>query len=234
MSSHEVPPVVLCAHEVHKQYRIGRGTLQVLKGVDLEIRRGEQLSIMGSSGSGKSTLLHVIGSLDRPDRGRVEIGGRPVYALRESERVGIRSRRIGFVFQAYHLLPELDVLENVVLPAMAQRGWTRRAAEIRKRAGELLERVGLAERSHHRPAELSGGEQQRAAIARAMINDPDIILADEPTGNLDARTGEQVLEALLRMSSGLDRTLVVVTHDESVGAHCARRMTLSDGKLTAL
>ncbi len=228
----EDSPVILAARDIHKQYRVGRGTLAVLKGVNIEVRRGEQLSVMGASGSGKSTLLHVLGSLDRPNRGQVEIGGRPVYALRESERVFIRSQRIGFVFQAYHLLPEIDVLDNVMLPAMAQRGWLRRATAIRERARELLSRVGLSERGHHRPAELSGGEQQRAAIARAMINDPDIILADEPTGNLDSRTGTQVLEALLLMSSGRERTLILVTHDESVGAHCARRMILQDGRLS--
>jgi ABC-type lipoprotein export system ATPase subunit len=187
--------------------------------------------IRGASGAGKTTLLHVIGGLEQPNSGTVEIGGADVYMMRERKRSHVRGTRIGFVFQAYHLLPELTVEENVLLPSMRLSGVGRARVDAEKRALELLDLVGLSERLEHRPAELSGGEQQRAAIARSLINDPDIILADEPTGNLDSRTGESVLDLLFDLVGARRRTLVMVTHNDQVAERCSRSMILEDGTI---
>ncbi len=210
---------------------MGRYRIHVLKGVSLQVRRGETLSIMGASGAGKSTLLHILGGLDQPTHGEVLLGGRSIYDLPAGARAEIRATRIGFVFQAYHLLPELDVAENVMLPAMSRFGAVARHAQNRARALDLLAQVGLADRAEHRPMELSGGEQQRVALARALMNDPEIMLADEPTGNLDSATGEIVLKYLFDLTAGRRHTLVVVTHNEAVAAMCDRQLHLRDGSL---
>jgi len=225
------PPVIMEARAVTRQYKLLRNSIQVLRGVDLSVYEGERLSIMGASGAGKSTLLHIMGGLDRPSSGSVLYRGRDIFSLNPRERTVMRGESIGFIFQAYHLLPELDLLENILLPCMRKWNWYRDASRLKSRAMELLTRVGLQDRARHRPAELSGGEQQRAAIARALINEPDIILADEPTGNLDSATGEQVLTYLFELSGLRARTLVVVTHNDAVAARCDRSIRLHDGRL---
>lgn len=221
--------VVLRAREVHKDYALPGQAIRVLRGVSLTVIRGETLCIRGASGAGKSTLLHILGGLERPTRGEVQCLGSDVYRLPERARAALRGRRVGFVFQSYHLLPELDTLENVMLPGLTElKAWGSRAT-LRDRAFELLRHVGLGDRLHHRPMELSGGEQQRVALARSMINRPEILFADEPTGNLDSQTGEQVLELLFHMVDEMRHTLVMVTHNEAVAARCARSLLLRDG-----
>ena len=217
---------ILRAEEVHKAYHIGRRAVEVLHGVSLRVQRGETLSIMGASGSGKSTLLHILGGLDKPDAGDVFFEETSLVKMKPARQAAFRAKRCGFVFQSYHLLPELDVLQNVMLPSLAAR-----QNDARARAGHLLEQVGLADRMDHRPQELSGGEQQRVAMARALMNDPDLILADEPTGNLDSHTGENVLHNLFDLAQSEDRTLILVTHNEEVAKSCARELVLKDGKL---
>lgn len=216
---------LLVVRGLRKTYPLGPTRLEVLRGVDLEARRGEVLGIVGASGAGKSTLLHLLGGLDLPSEGSVELDGTALFDISAAERARLRNQKIGFIFQAYHLLPELDALENVTLPAALAR------SDKRARAEELLLAVGLGDRLHHRPAELSGGEQQRVAIARALIQDPLLLLADEPTGNLDSRTGEAVLETLLRLRAERGRTLVIVTHDPAIQKHCTRLLHIRDGKL---
>lgn len=225
------PETILRAEGVEMEYVVGKDRLKVLKGVDLEVRRHETLSISGVSGSGKTTLLHILGALELPTAGNVWIDEVDIYKMSERLRSGMRSAKIGYVFQAYHLLPELDVLENVVLPAMSSPRWIVRAGDARRRAAGLLEKVGLADRARHRPTELSGGEQQRAALARALMNDPDIIFADEPTGNLDEHTSELVLDQLMNLTDDLGRTLVMVTHNREIAALCQRRLVLEDGRI---
>ncbi|NQT91706.1 MAG: ABC transporter ATP-binding protein, partial [Lentisphaerae bacterium] len=189
------------------------------------------VAVVGASGAGKSTLLHVLGGLDRPDRGRVVLDGGDLYEMSAGRCTEVRGTRIGFVFQSYHLLPEMDVLENVMLPALARARWVPRYAAVREEAGRLLEAVGLKDRAIHRPMELSGGEQQRVALARALMNDPDLVLADEPTGNLDHDTGRQVLDMLFSLAREKNRSLVLVTHDVALAASCDRVLHLVDGKL---
>jgi ABC-type lipoprotein export system ATPase subunit len=224
-------PIHIEARNLHRIHTIGKASLHVLKDVSLQAQRGETLSIMGASGAGKSTLLHILGGLDRPTRGQVIFNGQDVYDLPNRARNEIRATKIGFVFQAYHLLPELDVLENVLLPAMSRFGAVRMADRNRERAFALLQKVGLAERAIHRPMELSGGEQQRVALARALMNDPEIVLADEPTGNLDSRTGDLVLQYLFDLTKERGHTLLVVTHNEAVAHRCDRQLMLRDGSL---
>jgi ABC-type lipoprotein export system ATPase subunit len=218
---------ILRVEEVHKAYRIGKREVEVLHGVSLKVQRGETLSIMGASGSGKSTLLHVLGGLDQPDSGDVCFEGTSLISMSAARRAAFRGGRCGFIFQSYHLLPELDVLQNVMLPSMAVRG--RKGA--RERAVHLLDEVGLSGRMDHRPQELSGGEQQRVAMARALMNAPDLILADEPTGNLDSHTGENLLHKLFDLAQSEQRTLIMVTHNQEVAARCQRELILKDGKL---
>ena len=218
---------ILRADEVHKTYHIGKRTVEVLHGVSLTIQRGETLSIMGASGAGKSTLMHILGGLDRPDAGDVFFEEMSLGKMNPAKRAAFRAKRCGFIFQSYHLLPELDVRQNVILPSMAA-GTGR---DVKARAEELLEKVGLAGRMDHRPMELSGGEQQRVAIARALMNDPDLILADEPTGNLDSHTGENILNNLFDLAQSANRTLIIVTHNEEVARRCQRELILKDGKL---
>ena len=223
----------LRATNLHKSYGTGRAKVDVLRGASLDLSEAEFVVVMGSSGSGKSTLLHLLGALDTPDRGKVEFRGISVFDRSASQRERYRNHDVGFVFQFYHLLPELTVLENVVMPRMVGQsfvGWRRTAAAARRDAAELLERMGLSERSSHRPRELSGGEQQRVAIARALINRPALLLADEPTGNLDARVGNEILN-LLSESNKSGQTIVMVTHDAKVASRAHRQMFLGEGML---
>lgn len=223
--------LIVEARDVHRDFTIDSTSIHVLKGVSLQVKAGEALSIMGASGAGKSTLLHILGGLDRPTRGSVAFNGESLYDLPNRSRTEIRATKIGFVFQAYHLLPELDLLENVMLPALSRFGASRREAGNRRRALDLLERVGLRERASHRPMELSGGEQQRAALARALMNEPEIVFADEPTGNLDSKTGDLVLHYLFELTREKGHTLVVVTHNDEVAKRCDRVLHLKDGCL---
>ncbi len=218
---------ILQVENIERSYTIGKTTLEVLKGVSLEVKAGETVSIMGESGSGKSTLLHVMGGLDNPKAGKVHFQRQSVYGMSEPRRARFRAENVGFVFQSYHLLPELDILENVALPAMALRS----ASNAKERAADLLTEVGLGGRIGHRPRELSGGEQQRAALARALMNEPDIIFTDEPTGNLDSKTGDKVLHYLFQLVESRGHTLVLVTHSQDVASRCSRQLVLKDGVL---
>jgi predicted ABC-type transport system involved in lysophospholipase L1 biosynthesis ATPase subunit len=217
---------ILQIKNVERSYTIGRSSLEVLRGVSLEVKGGETLAIMGESGSGKSTLLHVMGGLDMPKKGSVFFRGEDIYSYSSAQRTRFRAKHVGFVFQSFHLLPELNILENVLLPSMAVRMNARKA---RERATELLTQVGLEERINHRPQELSGGEQQRVALARALMNDPDIVFTDEPTGNLDSKTGDKVLHYLFQLMADRGHTLVLVTHSKSVAKRCSRQLLLEDG-----
>ena len=220
--------VVLEAKGVVREFTEGSTTLRVLDGLDLRLQRGECVAIVGASGSGKTTLLQILGGLDRPTLGSVCIEGRDLHALNEAERSALRNRTIGFVYQFHHLLPEFSALENVAMPLLVRRLPT---AEAKSRAGALLEEVGLGGRLTHRPHQLSGGERQRAAVARALVTEPALVLADEPTGNLDGRNAEQVFELMLRLNRDRRTTLVIVTHDARLAARMDRVLTLSDGRL---
>ncbi len=217
------------ANGLFKRYTLPHKTVDVLEDAALSVQPGERVAIIGRSGSGKSTLLHLLGGLDRPDKGRVDIAGHTLYALSARRRARIRATLIGFVFQAYHLLPEMNILENVMLPAMAAGALGRR--DMRRRAEELLVQVGLKDRLTHTPLELSGGEQQRAAIARALMNRPPLLLADEPTGNLDRDTGSQVLDTLFGLSQTREHALVMVTHSPEIARLCDRVLILEHGRL---
>jgi len=227
------PMMLLEAEHVRKTYRLGRHEVPVLRDASMSVAEGEWVSIVGSSGSGKSTLLHLLGGLDRPDAGSgaIRFAGADLRAFGASRQNRYRNHDIGFVFQFYHLLPELTVLENAMLPALVGvwlPEWLRRKRELRARAAELLEICGLSHRLGHRPSELSGGERQRVAIARALINRPRILLADEPTGNLDVHTGSGILDLLAeRQREGL--TMVMVTHDAAVAARAQRQVRIVDG-----
>jgi lipoprotein-releasing system ATP-binding protein len=221
---------LLSASRLQKTYVIGSRTLEVLRGVDVEIARGDFVALRGASGTGKSTLLHLIGGLDTPNAGEIVFRGQKLSSFSESELTFFRNRRVGFVFQAYHLLPELTALENVCLSARIARI---SAGQAEKRARELLGRVGLNAREDHKPSELSGGEQQRVAIARALMNEPELLLADEPTGNLDSRTGGEIIELLKSLRVEKQTTLVIATHDEKVAAHAQRVIELVDGRIVA-
>ncbi len=229
-----MPDLAVEARDLHKSYRLGKVTLDVLRGVSFRVAEGEFISIVGASGSGKSTLLHLAGLLDRPDSGTLLLEGTDTRTLSASRRNAVRRRDVGFVFQFYHLLPELNVLENVLLPAMVDEtvlSWAHRRSARRKAAREVLERMGLGERLRHRPQELSGGERQRVALARALVNRPRILLADEPTGNLDSRTGGQILDLLHDLHAKDGLTLLMVTHDPAVASRADRALHLRDGKL---
>ena len=224
---------LLRAKGLHKSYRMGEEDLRVLRGVELDVNQGEWLAVVGSSGSGKSTLLHLLGGLDRPDKGSVHFKDMDVFALNGARLDEYRNRKVGFVFQFYHLLPELTALENVLIGAMVKRGvltWPRDRANAKKLATELLDRLGMSHRLTHHPNKLSGGERQRVAIARALINQPAVLLADEPTGNLDAGTGKQILD-VFREFHAEGQTIVMVTHDDKVAAAADRKVMLESGKL---
>ena len=218
---------VVRATEITKEFRTGKVVVHALRGISLEIEAGEMVAIVGPSGSGKSTLLGLLGGLDTPTSGRVEVDSLDITDMNESQLADVRSAKIGFVFQTFNLIPTLTALENVALPAQFAR--SRSKVKPTRRARELLTTVGLGDRLKHRPAELSGGEQQRVALARAMVNQPALILADEPTGNLDSASGEGILEALEQMRRETGTTLVVVTHDPSVAARADRVLQLHDG-----
>ncbi len=207
-------------------YRLGTTEVQALRGVSVQVAQGEFVALMGPSGSGKSTMMYLLGCLDTPTTGRYLLEGRNVSRLTAGERAQVRNRRIGFVFQMFNLLPRLSALDNVMLPLL-YRG---RVVDAKRRALEALQRVGLEQRAHHRPMELSGGERQRVAIARALITDPALILADEPTGNLDSQTGTEIMH-LLKDLSAAGRTIIMVTHDASVAAYAQRVMHLRDGQI---
>ncbi len=221
---------VLEALDLAKTYVGGDGgELRILDGVDLRVERGEMVAIVGASGAGKSTLLHLLGALDRPSRGRVIIAGEPTEGRSDEELSALRNRKVGFVFQFHHLLREFSAIENVMMP-LRVAGWD--AARARTRAAELLDRVGLTARASHRPAELSGGEQQRTAVARALAADPAVVLADEPSGNLDHWNSERLHDLFAELSGDLEIAMVIVTHNRSLAARADRTLLLEDGRLT--
>jgi lipoprotein-releasing system ATP-binding protein len=218
----------LVAEGVTKRFQTGEGELEILRGIDLELARGDSLAILGVSGAGKSTLLHILGGIEHPSSGRVLLGGTDVYALPPKELAALRNRQVGFVFQFHHLLPEFDALENVMIPCLLA-GWPRSRAKAR--ASELLDAVGLSARVRHRPGKLSGGERQRVAIARALAMSPPLLLADEPTGNLDPHTAEAVEERLLALNAETKTSLVLVTHNEKLAGRLAKKTYLVEGRL---
>jgi predicted ABC-type transport system involved in lysophospholipase L1 biosynthesis ATPase subunit len=219
------PKPQLIAHDLHQSFRMGPRRIEVLRGISMEIARGEAVFLCGASGAGKTTLLYTLAGLERPESGTVEFDGRELYSGRSSAQARFRNEKMGFVFQGYFLLPELTALENVLLPGMIG-GRTKASA-----AEESLTVVGLKDRMQHLPAELSGGEQQRVAIARALTNDPEIIFADEPTGNLDSKTGEAVINLLLDLARERTKTLLLVTHDERLARRGDRTLRIADGIL---
>jgi putative ABC transport system ATP-binding protein/lipoprotein-releasing system ATP-binding protein len=217
------PTSQISARDLYRSFKMGDRTIEVLRGISMDIATGESLFLVGASGAGKSTLLYTLAGLERPERGTVQFDGADVYSQSERNLARLRNTKFGFIFQAYHLLPELTAIENVMLPALIGGASKDAAAEA------ALERVGLKERLQHLPAELSGGEQQRVAIARALINNPEVIFADEPTGNLDSNTGRSIMELLLNLVSEQRKTLVVVTHDASLARRGARQLEIRDG-----
>ena len=225
---------LLMATDLHKTYRKHAEKVRVLRGLDMEVFAGEFLSIVGVSGSGKSTLLHLLGTLDRPDEGTIQLEGERIDDLPAERRDRLRNQTFGFIFQFYHLLPELNTLENVLVPQMIKHStlsWLRQRQPLRRRAVELLERVGLGQRLKHRPRELSGGEMQRAAIARALINQPRILLADEPTGNLDAGTGAEIVQVLRDLNRCEGLTIIMVTHNLDIVTETDRVVRLVAGQI---
>lgn len=242
-SDNEPPPlkiardVVLEAKQLHKTYRKNSLVVPVLKGCDFQAARGEITAILGQSGSGKSTLLHLLGTLDAPDEGEIYFENERIDTMHRRKRDRFRNNQLGMIFQFYHLLPEISAFENVLMPAMISHGYwnyLRNRSTLRRRATELLERVGLSHRMHHKPRELSGGEMQRAAIARALISDPELLLADEPTGNLDRETGETILQLLRELNEESGLTIVMVTHDEQISQQCDATIRLADGRIESV
>ena len=228
MTDRESSIPVIEAQGLARTYHLGSTEVRALRGVDLRIAPGEFAALMGPSGSGKSTLMHLLGCLDTPTAGNYRLEGRDVSGLSHDERARLRNSRIGFVFQTFNLLPLLSALDNVALPLLYQG----RTPDVKKRATTALEQVGLAERVEHRPTELSGGERQRVAIARALVVEPALLLADEPTGNLDSKTGEEILRLLEDLHAS-GRTLLLVTHDAGVAAHAGRIVQMQDGQIVA-
>ena len=225
--------VLLKTENLYKSYKMGPTKVKVLKGANLSVREGEFVAIIGASGSGKSTLLHILGALDRPDKGTVKFNGQDLNKLGARELNKFRNKKVGFVFQFYHLLDELNILENVYLPVMAGTsvpGWFIRRNWAKNRAKELLEQFGLSERMKHKPYQLSGGERQRVAIGRALMNEPVLLLADEPTGNLDSSTGNSILEVLENLNRA-GQTIVMVTHDERIAKRAGRIIKIIDGEI---
>ena len=215
----------LVARELHQSFRVGARRIEVLRGISLDISHGEAVFLCGASGAGKTTLLYTLAGLERPEGGFVEFDGRRLYNGSTASQARLRNEKMGFVFQGYFLLPELTALENVLLPGMIGRRASREKAE------ESLSAVGLAERMNHLPAELSGGEQQRVAIARALTNDPEIVFADEPTGNLDSKTGDNIIDLLVGLARERKKTLLVVTHDMRLATRGDRQLSMTDGRL---
>lgn len=213
------------AENVHRGYSVGKKRIEVLHGIDLEIRRGERIFLCGPSGAGKTTLMYILAGLERPEQGKVLVDGVDLYAQSRRQQANIRNQRMAYIFQNYYLMPELTAVENVMVPAMIG------GRDMEERAQSSLAKVGLAGRADHLPAELSGGEQQRVAIARALVNTPEIIFADEPTGNLDSKNGSQVMEMLMELTREEETTLVVVTHDEALAEGGDRTLVVRDGKI---
>jgi putative ABC transport system ATP-binding protein len=228
--NHNGAKVVICTRDLTKDLPLGKTVVHALRGVNMDIYAGEIVGIVGPSGSGKSTLLGLIGGLDSPTRGKIEIDGMDVTRMNEDQLTEIRNEKIGFIFQFFNLIPTLTALENVLLPMQFARKGIRRPEQ---RAKRLLDLLGLSDRSHHRPSELSGGQQQRVAIARALANNPPLLLADEPTGNLDTESGAVVLETLEQIRQSEGTTVVIVTHDEKLAQHADRVLTLVDGQIRA-
>ena len=232
-----MPKTHISAVALEKAYRKGQHKIPVLQGVEIDVRKGEFLSVVGQSGSGKSTLLHLLGLLDSPNVGEVLMEGQRIDDLPAHTRDELRNRVFGFIFQFYHLLPELNLLENVMMPLMIRHStaafWNRRK-DYRELAGDIVAKVGLAHRLKHKPSELSGGEMQRAAIARALVAKPEILLADEPTGNLDTRTGDEIMGLLASLNEQEHLTIIVVTHDSSVANRAHRSVRLNEGRIEAL
>jgi lipoprotein-releasing system ATP-binding protein len=227
---------ILVATAVRKTFRMGDSEIQVLKKVDLKVAEGEFVAIEGRSGSGKSTLLHILGALDECNAGAVSFDGRDIAKLSSGQRAELRNRQFGFVFQFYHLLPELNVLENTMLSAMIGNsllGFRAKKSELKEKAKSLLAQMGLEHRQRHRPQHLSGGERQRVAIARALMNDPRVLFADEPTGNLDTDTGRQIMGVLERLHQQARQTIILVTHDRGLARKCDRVLVLESGVLQA-
>ncbi len=222
--------IVLEGIDIHKSFQTGAETLHVLKGIDIGIRRGEIVSVVGASGVGKSTLLHILGALDRPTKGKVRLDSTDVFALSDKKLAHLRNKTVGFVFQFHHLLPEFSALENVMMPQLI-------AGEdislIREKAEAFLSEVGLGERIHHKPGELSGGERQRVAVARALVNEPQIVIADEPSGNLDKATGEELHNLISELNQKKGQTFIIATHNQLLAQRAHRIITLVDGKAVA-
>jgi ABC-type lipoprotein export system ATPase subunit len=213
--------------DLHRSYSIGPKSIEVLHGIDLSVRQGERVFLCGPSGAGKTTLLYTLAGLERPEKGAVRVHGKDIYAMGRKEQARFRNQEIGYVFQNFHLLPELTALENVAVPgAIAGK-------DTSDLAMKALERVGLADRAEHLPAELSGGEQQRVAIARAIVNEPKVLFADEPTGNLDSRNSAEIMEILMSLATEHQVTLVVVTHDQALAKHGDRTLIIKDGSIHA-
>lgn len=242
---------LLNAKKVRKQYQSGGRTLNVLKNVNLEVNRGEAIAVVGASGTGKSTLLHLLGALDTPTDGTISLDGNEYSKMKESALAKIRNHKIGFIYQFHHLLPEFTALENVMLPGLIDLKsrsnknlisglWalihpTCKASvfsEVREKAEDLLRRIGLEERMNHRPTKLSGGEQQRVALARALINNPDLVLADEPTGNLDLATGDKVLDIVMQQTAEMEKAIILVTHNPDIASRLEKTYRLSEGSLS--
>jgi lipoprotein-releasing system ATP-binding protein len=233
-SGNATAETILRASGIRRAFKMGDSEVEVLKGVDLAIRRGEFIAIEGRSGSGKSTLLHIMGALDSPDAGSIEFEGQDFLRLSSAGRSRLRNRQFGFVFQFYHLLPELNVLENTLLAPMIERSWLSfrgHKKELTARAHEVLESLGMGHRLKHKPSQLSGGERQRVAIARALMNSPRVLFADEPTGNLDAETGRQIMTVLEKLHGDQGQTIVMVTHDRALARTADRALVLREGKL---
>ena len=216
---------------VHKVYYDVGQPVEVLQGVNLTIHEKEFVALVGPSGAGKSTLLHILGGLDRPSKGNVFFDGKDIYELNDAKLSFLRNMQIGFVFQFYHLLPEFTALENVILPGLVNQGFSNKK-QLEKTGQMLLEKVGLGHRIYHKPSQLSGGEQQRVAIARCLMNDPKVILCDEPTGNLDSKSGEKIINLLLQLNEDFGQTVVMVTHDQNIARKAKRVVHIQDGKLS--
>lgn len=219
---------ILAAADIHRKFQTAKGTLEVLKGISLEVKQGQMVAVTGASGVGKSTLLHILGGLDRPTQGEVRIGEQRLDKLSETGLARFRNRKVGFVFQFHYLLEDFTALENILVPLLLA-GHSREAG--RTRAELLLEQVGLTDRATHRPRELSGGEQQRVAVARALANQPEIVLADEPSGNLDTATGRKLHELLFRLNSENGTSFLIATHNRELADQCAVECTLADGRI---